>query len=89
MMYILLHVTKNMQFIPERRRTMKELIANIIDVIVVALALFAVIFIIQWMTTINGENGATKDGIITQQMTDTVTNVFDIVDESLGVSESD
>lgn len=66
---------------------MKELIANIIDVIVVALALFAVIFIIQWMTTIKGENGATQDGIITQQMSETVDNVFNICDDALGVTQ--
>ena len=74
---------------------MKETIAHILEVIVVVIALFAVIAIITNMTKIGDgtrdADGKLNDGsgIITQQIDDTVSTVFDKTDAAINQSTSD
>lgn len=68
---------------------MKETIAHILEVVVVVIALFAVIAIITNMTKIGDgtrdANGRLNDGsgIITQQIDDTVGDVFEKTDSAI------
>lgn len=76
----------------EKGQNMKETIAHILEVVVVVIALFAVIAIITMMTR-TGDGSRDENnkligaGIITEQIDETITSVFEKTDNAIDATD--